>query len=558
MSQRLTQALFALLLLCIGLAPNAYCAEAKKSVPAAIAQPAKKPQKTAEEYYLDGLACLQAEDTGCASVALAALNPASPYAKLLRTQLAAASGDFDLPLRLLIPLQAETGLLPQAYASLHATLALAYESKENLLNALEQRVKAEPFLNQPPAVTDNQSHIWKLLSTQAKEALIEMRGESPDPVVQGWIDLALAVNYADRKALNIEQWRSAYPDHPASTALLERIAETPAEAAAAETPTFKGKIALLLPLESPAYAAAAKAVQAGIMAAAAADGSQPEVAAYPTNGSGDGILLAYQRAMAEGAHFVIGPLTRAEVTALAAESLATPALALNLPDGTPKPQANLTLFGLSAEHEARQIARLAREQGMQSALVLAADTPLAQRMAKAFTEEWRAADGSIAAQLAIPGTDKLAELKAEASAHPADMIFLAANAAQARQARPWLDAATPTYGTSHLYDGVPKSIENADLLALHFVDAPWLVDPDNPDFAALPHENQESADLRRFFALGLDAYRLIPMLATHPVAGKELLDGASGHIFQSEGGVLLRKLPLAQFRRDGVALEPAP
>jgi outer membrane PBP1 activator LpoA protein len=531
-------------------------AEAKKPVaakPEAV-QVKKPPQKTAEEHYLDGLDCLKSNDTDCASVALAAINPASPYAKLLRAQLAALNNDFDTPLRFLIPLQAEAGLLPQAYASLHATLALAYEAQGNTLDALGQRVKCESFLGKSEEVSDNQSRIWKLLSVQAKEALIEMRGESPDPVVQGWIDLALAVAYAEKKARNIEQWRLAYPDHPASEALLASISETPVEVgvAAQAAPVFQGRIALLLPLESPLYSAAAKAVLSGFMAAHAAGANKPEVVTYAT-GDAETTRLAYRRAVAEGAQFVVGPLTRDEVTVLAADSLDIPTLALNQPEGDIKPQQNLTLFGLSAEAEARQVARLARDHGLQTALVIIGDSPLSQRMGKAFVEEWQSLDGSIFKQLAVPSTGKLADFKLEAAAHPSDMIFLAMGAAQAKLVRPYLDAAIPTYATSHVYDGMPKSIQNLDLVAVHFVDMPWLVDPDNPDFAGM--ERSSSAESQRLFALGMDAYRLLPLLASHPATEKKLLEGATGSISLGNDGVLVRDLPMAQFRSEGVTLE---
>lgn len=542
-----------LIMLGASFAPAAYSAEAKKPSPAVV-QIQKKPQKSAEELYLDGLTSLKANDAESAGVVLASLNPASPYAKLLRAQIAAVNRDFDTPLRLLIPLEAEAGLLPQAYASLHATLALAYESQENILNALEQRIKAEPFL-QPQGVNDNQSQIWKLISMQPRETLIEMRGESPAPIVQGWIDLALAVTYTEHKARNIEQWRNAYPDHPVSAALLGQLAENVEIAQAADAPVVTGKIALLLPLGNPAYVNAANAVRAGVLAALAADTSKPEIMTYATGGAESAVSL-YQQAVSEGATFVIGPLTRDEVTQLAAESLTVPVLALNQPEGIIKPQPKLTLFGLPVENEARQVARLARKHGMQSALVIAAATPLAERMAKAFTEEWSAQAGTVTAQLALPAPEQHAEFKLEAAQKTADMIFLASNAAQAQAVRPWLDAAIPTYGTSHLYDGAAKNIQNQDLLAVHFVDAPWLIEPDNPDYAALrPSEPMPGAEQQRLFALGLDAYHLITTLLNAPVAGKSLLDGATGRIIMREDNVLTRELTPAQFRREGVVPE---
>ena len=326
----------------------------------------------------------------------------------------------------------------------------------------------------------------------------------------------------------------------------------------ANVASFKQKIALLLPLESPIYEIAARAVQAGFMAAYKAAGSQAEIAVFNSGGP-EGVVQSYRQAVAEGAQFVVGPLIRDEVAALAAQPLSVPVLALNQPEDASIKAQQLRLFGLPVEAEARQVADIARGHGMQTALIVAADTPLGQRMAKAFAEEWRSLDGSVAAKLLIPANDKLAEFKAEAAAHPADMIFLAADVAQARIARPYLDLAIPTYGTSHIYDGVPKSVQNQDLVAVHFIDMPWIVDADNPAFAAYrPVENPGGAELQRLFALGVDAYRLVPLLAAGPSAAGKLLDGATGSIEMTEQGTLARELPMAQFRREGVILETAP
>lgn len=537
------------------LSPGAQAAEPAKPEP--VAQAAKK---SPEQRYLEGLDCLRASDAGCAAAVLAGLNPASPYAKLLQAQIAAQAGDLDTPLRLLIPLQAERGLLPQAHASLHATLALAYEAQDNVLNALIQRVEAEHYLKTPETSADNQARIWKLLSAQPKASLVEMRGESPDPLVQGWLDLALSVMASDRPARGIEQWRAAYPDHPAGAELLAGIAGAePAAVTVVPVPSSQRKIALLLPLDSPVYAGAARAVQSGFMAAYKASGGSAEVAVYGSGGA-EGVMQTYRQAAAEGAQVVIGPLMRDEVTVLAGQALTVPVLALNQPEeNAASTQPNLYLFGLPVEAEARQIARLGRGQGMQTALVVHAATPLGQRMAKAFAEEWRLLDGTVTEQLAIPDLDGLGELKVAAAAHPADLIFLGADAAHARIARPYLDQAIPTYGTSHIYDGAPKSVQNMDLMAVHFVDMPWILDPGNPEFTRFqPAEVAPGTELRRLYALGIDAYRLLAQLGKAEPGPAKLLDGATGVIRLDEQNALTRTMPLAQFRREGVVLEILP
>lgn len=565
MIQRPIQGFIAFLLLLVTCSPLVIAAEAdavadaKKATTAPQAKKLPDPKlikaaKSVEQRYLDGAACLKPEDTTCAQVELAALNPTSPYAKLLQGQIAAASGDYDTALRLLLPLQAESNLIQVARASLHATLASAYAHQDNPLRALEQYVKAAGLMDQ-----NQQDSIWQLVSGLPKATLLEMRGEGVSDEVQGWIDLALAAGYSERRAKNIEQWRTVYPNHPVSDALLARIlsAGTPVPEKSV-TAAVSGKIALLLPIGSTAYGNAAKAVLAGFTAAHDMEPAKPEVQVYST-GSLQETQEAYKKAVYDGAQWIVGPLTRDEVTAVVAGGISIPTLALNQVDGDTQAQDKLVMLALSAEMEARQIARTVRGLGLQTAQVILADTPLNNRIAAAFTDEWKSLDGTISGQTTIPEQGKLAEFKAAAAGKAADMIFLAANAGQAKQARPYLDAAIPTYGVSQVFDGDSKSLQNLDLIAVHFVDMPWLLNPDNPDFFSLRVAATElkSADLQRLFALGVDAYHLLPKLQDK-AAGKVLLDGLTGKILIDQRGMLVRELPMAQFRREGVAVETTP
>ena len=519
-------------------------------VPVKIIPPKKAPQ----QQYLDGLACLKKSDAACVQLAQASIPSVSPYAKVLSAQIAASQGDFDTAFRLLLPLQAESGLVPEANASLHATLALAYENQQDTLRALEQHVLAETDLSESETQADQQK-IWRLLAGQSKQQLVEMRGESPDNIVQGWIDLALAAtgNTSPKKA--IESWRKAYPEHPA---LAELLLQASNSNNAQTVATLEGRVALLLPFEVEAYSAAAVAIQHGFEAAQAAAQGHAEVKAYATNADKDQIIAIYQQAVADGAQSVVGPLTRDEAGALAGVAIPVPTLVLNQSEDI-KAQSDLHMLGLSIETEAAQIVKIARDYGMQSAIVISAATPLAAHMVEAFSAAWIAEGGQIRLQASFPKGSNFADLKAQAAAHPADMIFLAADAVQARAIRPYLDSATPTFGLSHIYGGNPKDPADAALSAIHFVDLPWLLNPDDPEFA--PYRNA-AADLppgetQRWFALGVDAYHLLAALKKQPHAPL-LLHGLSGKIHLDEQGNLQRELALGQFRQDGVALEKAP
>jgi outer membrane PBP1 activator LpoA protein len=556
------QRLAALILLLFITASGAQAAVPRKqpvAVSPSLAQPAPKPAKSPEQLFLDGRACLQRNDVPCVQATIAAIGLSSPYARILEAQIADAGGDTGSALRLLIPLQSESGLLPQAYASLHLTLAQAYAGKDDRLRAVEQYVLAGPFLDNPAESAASQAKLWELLAGQPRETLVEMRGESPDTVVQGWIDLALAGFYADQPSSAVEQWRKAYPDHPVGDALLRGIIA--ASAPQANTAAVCGKVALLLPLDAPDYAVAAQAVRAGFMAAHALVGYKVDIEAYPTDGTAETARLVYRQAVQDGAQWVVGALVRDELEAIASgDMVMIPTLSLNQPEGDAKLPEKLLTFGLPVENDARQVAQAARAAGMQSALILVAEIPSAMRMAKAFAQEWQAQGGQAPRELMLPTDDQLAEFKASLPAQLTDMIFLAADSREARRVRPFLDPSVPTYGISHIYDGDAIGSQNQVLVAVHFVDMPWLLNPDNSEFAPYRANAAEFGKgwPQRWFALGADAYQLLPFLGNRPTPGKFLLHGLSGDITLDGNGRLTRRLAPGQFRPDGVEPESRP
>jgi uncharacterized protein len=548
----MAQRLITLLVLCCLLASGAAAVEVNKAPPA-TSQAALKPQKSIEANFLQGVSCLEKSDAPCARIALANISPSSPYAKILEAMLSAEQQDFDTVFRLLIPLQAEKGLLPSAHASLHATMALAYDNRNNPLQALEQRCRMEVYLKDKAEIEANQMQIWHTLAALPKESLLEMRGDSPDAVVQGWIDLALATRPHSQANHGIVQWKKMYAEHPASDKLLQSLAS---EARAEASQPIDGSIALLLPLDTPGLAVAAEAVQAGFMAAAH---DQARIQVYPTRGDKNQIALTYRHAVEEGARYITGPMTRDEVGSLNTPGLVTvPTLALNTLQAGVEPAEKIILFGLPVEEEAHRLAGQARGQGMQSAIVIVAPTPLADRMAQAFATAWDDEDGTITQWIEFSSKSNLAETKSLIAAKPADMIFLAANAEQAREIRPHLDQSIPTYGLSHIYDGKPENPLNNTLSAVHFVDMPWMLEPTKPEYskyqqaaAALP-----PGEVQRWFAVGVDAWHILSAKANGTIDTLEL-HGLSGKL-SMQGNRVVRELSMAQFRNNGILIEQTP
>ncbi len=519
---------------------------------------------------MEGINCLKLPDIACAKVALLKIPAQQVYSKILEGAIAAAENDTDKIFRLLLPIQVsgateDSTLIPEAIASLHASLALAYDQQADTLRSLEQRTLAERYWLSATEVDaglikQNQKIIWNNLTALDRSQLIEMRGESFNTNIQGWIDLALAAQNSQDLHASIDDWRKVYPDHTAYADLV--LESKPASAGnggdlSISNPPTK-KVALLLPFGSAAFYTAADAIERGFMAARNAAKDDIEVVIYPTSGDKDLITAVYQKALSEGAHFVVGPLARDEITALTTGKLSVPTLALNQAESNLELE-NLYSLGLSVETEATQIARMARDLGMQTAVIIAADNGIAARMAKSFEEAWLAQGGKLILQANIDENTSPTDLQAQLEAQPADMILLATNPELARAVRGYLDITIPTYGFSHIYTGVNYEPEDAALLAVRFIDLPWMLATEDASFNIYKEKAAELPEgmMQRWFALGVDAYQVLTVIAAQ--SGKATsIRGLTGRIQIGAGGSIERTLAVGRFAGDGVVLEQAP
>lgn len=312
---------------------------------------------------------------------------------------------------------------------------------------------------------------------------------------------------------------------------------------------LKAHIALLLPINSAAFGPAADAVRRGAIAASSIQPSATlPLLVYPTKDPVEDIVFAYQQALQAGAKIVIGPLTRNAVSALARSNLVTvPTLALNYPEGEIVLPENLFLFGLTAEGEARQAARRGFNDGWRTALTVAANTPLAQRVQQAFAETWRGLGGKLVAQTNFPPErTQFPGIHDTVIKHRPDFIFLAADAERARLVRPYLDANTPTYATSMVFGGNQIG-RNVDLNGVLFTDMPWLLMPDHPAVMVYPRVENFSFEQERLYALGIDAFRIASIMAENlRLREGNILDGVTGQI-SLVGHEFQREMAQAEF-----------
>lgn len=308
-------------------------------------------------------------------------------------------------------------------------------------------------------------------------------------------------------------------------------------------------IVLLLPLDSPDFRGAAEAVRQGFLAAAARSPTKARIAVRTTDAGPENVVATYGAAIEAGAKAIVGPMTRSGVAALAASGkVVVPTLALNHPEGNVPTSRPLYAFGLSIEGESRHVARLAWRDGPRNVVVVSAPGPLGKRIRDAFVDEWLVLGGVITDVLEVlPGADPTA-IRAAVGRKPADAIFLAAEGETARNLRLQIGGQLPVYATSLVNTAPADRLRNFDLAGVRLVDMPWIVQPDHPSAAGFARPAGLEGDAARFYALGIDAHRIVMALLDGERAFE--VQGVTGRIALAADGTIDRR-PLAATFRDG-------
>ena len=310
-------------------------------------------------------------------------------------------------------------------------------------------------------------------------------------------------------------------------------------------------LALLLPLASPDFARPAEAVRLGFMAAHKHSGEKLALGIVATDASSESILSGYDKAVQLGARLVIGPMTRSGVSALAASRrVRVPTIGLNLPENRTTLPPRFYTFGLALEAEAQLVAQAAFAEHFKSAILVSAKSQLAERSRDAFADAWKRLGGSIKAAYEFGPQSDLPALRETLSTAAVDMIFLAADTEQARAVRPFLNNIIEVFATSQVNSERKDAIANVDLNGIRFVEMPWLVQPDHPAVMVYPRPANIGAELERFYALGIDAFRIAAAMLEGP--RRLNLDGVTGRL-TLDGSQVTRE-PVQAVFRNGVGI----
>ncbi|HYW93677.1 MAG TPA: penicillin-binding protein activator [Gammaproteobacteria bacterium] len=477
--------------------------------------------------------------------------------------------------------------LPRAQAArLLALRGRALALSGDVVGAVQAYAQRDDYLSGKQARARNNEQIWSLLQQHARAVSRASIPPGASGTVRGWLRLAQISQSAWVQPQGFRQalanWQRRYPDHPANRQIVPRIRKTFAQRFTWPTP-----VGLLLPL-SGRYARAAHAIEDGFMAAyydaRHGQGPRPELHVYDIGDYADDVVHAYQQARDDGMKFIVGPLSKSAVDDLLQNAqISMPVLALNEADKPDLSNPKVFQFGLSPEDEARQVAERAVLDGRYQAVSLVPQGRWGQRVAQAFASRFTQLGGTVLTtqtydpskhdysgpirhMLHLDQSRRRKDMLERAIGRrvefeprrrqDVDMIFLAAFPQQARLIRPQLRffhaSHLPVYATSHVFSGVVNPSADHDMDGIIFPGMPWTLKPGSyPVEQALgKHWGALFRHNKRLFALGYDAYRLIPLLRGTPPGFIGYFPGATGKLYVGKDQQIHRKLLWARFR-DG-------
>lgn len=511
--------------------------------------------------------------------------------RLLEARLALAADEPELALERLDTARPED-TRTELQAEYHLLRAEAFTRLGDEFAGVAERLAADSLLRDDSRMQEAEV-LWQKLRRLERADLNRLQETSRDAAA-GWVELAqierAGLTDATLLRRTLDDWQLKYPRHPGARIVLPEL-----EVFTETLEITPEQVALLLPF-STAYAEAANAIRDGFLAAwyQARGGERPRVRIYDATELN--IDSVYAQAVADGANMVVGPLDKSSVTALIEKTdISVPTLVLNHYDGSHERITainrgqrvpRLYQFALAPEDEARQIAERAWYEGHARALSLVPATEWGRRVHDAFAEHFESLGGKVLDRLAYEPSERdfspavqdllnivSSERRAQALRNrlqrrleveprrrqDADFIILAGPATVGRQVGPQLlyhrAGDLPVYSTSHIFDGRIDERSDADMNGFIFGDMPWLLDLSqqiSPIYMSLrTHWPQRMAQNPRLFALGVDAYRILPELSTLSTQPTQRFNGVTGLLSVTESGRIRRQLQWARFV-DGV------
>jgi hypothetical protein len=459
------------------------------------------------------------------------------------------------------------------------------------LESAKLRMQIAQFLKTQQEIDSNNDFIWDALNRITESAMLRALAEAQTVEVRGWLELNLIARRSNMLPVKMEpwinQWCQRYGEHAAAPSYAINLLEESKRIYIKPT-----RIALMLPF-SGRLEKVAEAIQNGFLYAYYQDPDQvADLEIINASSDPAEFNLQYEQAIQNGADFIVGPIDKGLIGLLQQrEELEVPTLTLNYGNDDGPAGLNLYQFGLLPEDEAEQIADYAQAQDKHHAIVLVPDTEWGYRLQRAFTRRFESLGGQVVGSSVYPAkkNDYSAAIKnllnlttgnhrksilqqvikvqvryEARRRQDVDMVFIAANSRQARLIKPQLKfhhaQDLPVYATSHISSSNGNPDDDRDLNEILFVDIPWMLDNrSNPDHKQVSRLWPDSSQrFSRLYALGIDAYRMIPSLRRLMINPTESLRHNTGQLSVDKTGRVKRSLLMATYVKGRARLLPTP
>lgn len=454
----------------------------------------------------------------------------------------------------------------------HEELAKSFRAIGSYSESVSERIKLESLLPDEESQANNRRALWLTLTSLPQAELNTMAVEAVDKSeMQGWLQLAVISrkyrNNSKSLLAALDQWQMHFSSHPAN-----QILPNPLDSISSKLLTPPKQVALLLPLSGP-LSGPGNAIREGFMAAYKANrgNESTKIKVYDTS-KGD-ITNTYHQAISDGAEYVVGPLTKAQVATIASLDHPVPTLLLN--DTDTSTQNNSYSLGLSPVNEAIQVAIKAKSKGYRKALIIAPNNAWGNEVAKAFTNQWNADGGLVvdtlryAAKqdlnksmkdfLQITNSQKREKILKQVLGYNVqsttsrrqdfDMIFLLAYPSKARQIMPLLKyyyaGDVPVYATSSVYSGSANALKDKDLDGIIFCDIPWVFSHQ----MGTKNWPEQFNSYNRLYALGMDSYTLATQLNQLILFPADGSNDSTGILYLKPTQQVARVLEWGQFKQ---------
>ena len=275
------------------------------------------------------------------------------------------------------------------------------------------------------------------------------------------------------------------------------------------------QIAVLMPL-SGKLAGYGDAFRHGIMMAQREQGLTSSIKYYDVNGTD--AKAVYDQAVNDGAQFVIGPLTKDDVSKIITSGITVPTLAINSFDYVSS--NNAFFFAITPENEGAQAAQKIFNDGKRTPLLMIPDTEKGNRIITGFQQKWF--ENNEYSKLTIKRfknkneVTKAIQDSFEDSTSNIDAVYICGTAMEASMIKSQIQVNYPSgdrsfYITGNSNPGNLKAPVTKNMKGMYLGDMPWLIE--DSELKQTIKESLDTSNMNTliFFALGYDSITIVPV-----------------------------------------------